>query len=483
MRIGVGGCFHESHGFAARLTPLSDFDLVRGKHFVEEYAGTRTSMAGFLDAAPRAWEVVPLLYATATASGPLERRAYEAIRGELAERVAAARLNGLFLILHGAMCVDGMTDAEADLLRTVRRALPNGAPLVVTIDLHANVSPQVAALADAIVGYKTYPHVDAYERAVDATRILVRMLQDDVRPAVSLAKPRLIMPVQAGETDRQPMKDLMALAAEVESRPHVLNVSVVPGFPYADEERVGTSILVTTDNRPDLGAQYADELAQVLWMRRDELRIRNHTPEEAVAMALATEAGPVVLADVADNVGAGSSADGTAILAELLRRGVPSALVTINDPEAVERAFEAGLGGGFSGLIGGKTDDFHGEPVFVEGEVIRLLADGRIRYHGPYMPGQPHDMGRTAVVRTGGVDIVLTSNRTPPFDRAYLTALHLDPVTYRIIVAKSAVAWQAAFGSLARQAIAVDAPGITTARIETLRYRNVRRPVFPLDDI
>lgn len=483
MRIGVGGCFHESHVFASMLTPLSDFDLVRGKQFVEQYTGTRTSMAGFLDTASPEWDVVPLLYATATPSGAVERSAYEAIRDELAERVQEAQLDGVFLILHGAMCVDGMVDAEADLLQAVRRRLPHGAPVVVTIDLHANVSERVVEMADTIVSYKTYPHVDAYDRAADATRILAGTLQGTMRPTMALAKPPLIMPVQAGETDRHPMKSLMELAADVENRPGVLNVSVVPGFPYADEERVGTSIIVTTDDRPDLAAVYADELQRFLWERREQLRIRNYTPEEAVNMALEAEAGPVVLADVADNVGAGSAADGTAILAELLKQRAQSALVTINDPEAVEQAFSAGVGGDFAGMVGGKTDRFHGAPVPVDGQVARLRADGRIRFHGPYMPGQPHDMGRAAVVRCDGVDIVLTTKRTPPFDGAYLTALELDPATYHVIVAKSAVAWQAAFGSFTKQAIMVDAPGITTVDLDILPYKNLRRPVFPLDDV
>src|SRR5690606_13290385 len=369
------------------------------------------------------WDVRPLLYATATPSGAVERRAYEAIRDELVQRIAGAQLDGLLLILHGAMFVEGMEDAEADLLAAVRQVLPPGKPLAVTIDLHANVSQAVVDQADVIVAYKTYPHVDAYDRAVEATRLLDRMLRGEVRPATALRKPPLIMPVQAGETQRQPMKAVMELAAAIEARPHVLTASVVQGFAYADEERVGTAVLVTTDGRPDLAGAYADELAQFLWERREQLRIRNYTPEEAVRLAAAAPAGPVVLADVADNVGGGSAADGTAILVELLRQRAPSALVTINDPEAVAGAFAAGMGGVFRGEVGGKTDRFHGAPVPVEGRVVRLLADGRIRYMGPYMPGQPHDMGRSAVVRSGGVDIVLTSNRTPPFDAAYLHAL------------------------------------------------------------
>lgn len=366
---------------------------------------------------------------------------------------------------------------------TVRAVLPAGAPLVVTIDLHANVSDNVVRLADAVVAYKTYPHVDAYDRALEATRLLAQMLRGEVRPVRALRKPPLIMPVQAGETERQPVKDLMALAMEMEQRPHVLNVSVVPGFPYADEPRVGTSLLVTTDNRPDLAEAYADELVEFLWRRRDELRIRNHAPADAVAMAIAAAEWPVVLADVADNVGGGSAADGTAILAELLRQQAPSALVTINDPEAVQHAHAAGVGGSFSALVGGKTDDLHGPPVEVRGEVVGLKTDGRVRFLGPYMPGQPHDMGPAAVVRSGGVDIVLTTKRTPPFDAAYLHALNIDPATYRIIVAKSAVAWQAAFGAFTKQAIMVDAPGITTVHLDKLPYSHLRRPVFPLDEV
>lgn len=483
MRIGVGGLYHESHAFAAELTSLSDFELVRGEQFFHQYAGTRTSMAGFLGAAPTDWDVHPLLYATATPSGALTREAYRSIRDELVRKIKVARLDGLFLILHGAMCVDDMVDAESDLLGAVRGCLPPGAPIVVTIDLHANVSERFVELVDAVVSYKTYPHVDPYERAVDATGILDRIMRGQVRPVTAVRKLPLVVPVQAGETGREPIKSAIDLAVEMEARAHVLSASVVCGFPYGDEPRVGPAFIVTTDDRSDLASALADELAQYVWERREQLRVRNYAPEQAVKMASAAPRRPVVLVDVSDNVGGGSAADGTAILEQLFERKTNSALVTINDPEAVQWAKKAGLGGDFDGVVGGKTDDLHGPPVRVRGQVTRLLDDGRIRFQGPYMTGLPHDMGPAAVVHSQGIDIVLTSERTPPFDAAYLTALDVDPKQYGIIVAKSAIAWQAAFGPIAAEAIMVDGPGITTVQLDTLPYKRLPRPIFPLDEL
>lgn len=481
MRIGVAGFYHESHAFGTPMTGLEQIDLVRGERYFTTYTGTRTSMGGVIDAAPDDWEMVPLVYATATPSGTITSAAYQQIRDELIQGVAAAHLDGIILILHGAMSVEGIEDAEGDLLEQVRSVLRRPKPLVVTVDLHANLSERMVALADLINGYKTYPHTDPYDRAVEATKLLARMLKGEVSPVAHLEKPPLLPPVQAQGTDRAPMRELITMAQEMERDPRVLNVTVTAGFPYGDEPRVGMGLLVTTDGNPELAARLAAQLRRYAWEHREAFCVENPSAQEAVAEAMASPEWPVVLVEVADNVGGGSAGDGTELLRELLAAEAEGALITINDPQAVQEAFRAGLGGRVSTMVGGKTDRLHGDPVPVVGQVIRLRADGLFRFVGSYMTGQPHDMGPAAVIRSGGVDIVLTSKRVMPFDVAYLQVLEIDPAAYRIIVAKSAIAWKAAFGDICQRSIEVDTPGITTVHLDRLPYQRLRRPLFPLD--
>jgi len=353
-------------------------------------------------------------------------------------------------------------------------------PLVVTLDFHANIGAVLARAADLIIGYDTYPHVDVAARGEEAAALLRRLI-DGVRPATAYASvPILAVPGRQG-TDDYPMRDLLARVHAIEADPRVLTVTLAGGFCYSDVPEAGIGIVVSTDADPALAAAYATELQALAWAERDAFVQTDIPPAEAVAQALVAPPGrPTILVDAPDNVGGGTPGDGTVLLAELLRQGATEAVVVIADPEAVALAFAAGVGGIFSGLVGGKTDRFHGDPISVRG-AVRLLADGRFTYRGSYMPGQERSMGRTAVLDVAGCHLVLTEHKTMPFDAQHLRSVGISPEWCRVIVVKSATGWRAAFGELAGLVLSVATPGICTADLATLPYARVRRPIFPLD--
>jgi microcystin degradation protein MlrC len=256
-------------------------------------------------------------------------------------------------------------------------------------------------------------------------------------------------------------------------------VSVAGGFAYADVPEAGVGLLVTTDGDPAAARRLADELAGLAWSLRHEMTVRNTPPAAAVAEAIAFPTGPVMLVDVGDNIGGGTPGDGTVILAELLAQGAREATVVIADPEAAEAAFAAGVGAEVTLLVGGKTDRLHGDPTPVTGRV-RLLSDGRWVHEGPENAGLPVDMGATAVVRCGGVNLVLTSRKTMPGDQQQLKSVGIDPSRQHIIVVKAAVRWRGGFGPIAAHAIYADTPGLGSADLRRFPYRHIRRPIFPL---
>lgn len=484
MRVAVGGMFHETHTFAPGRTGLADFrEQAAGVEIPALYGDTRTSVGGVLQEGARlGLELVPTYYAAATPAGLVTREAFETICARIQEGIAAAEpLDGVLLCLHGAMVAEGYDDAEGELLRRVRAQI-GGRPLVATLDLHGNISRLKADAADVLVAFDTYPHVDAYERAVDAARILHGMLAGRLRPTSALAAPPL-MPVPQGlATAEQPMRDIMAAAHRIEAAPGVLNVSVFGGFAYSDVAFAGFAVQVTTDSDPELAQRYAGELAELAWTRRAEFEVQNVPVAAAVARAAQAPAGPVILVDVADNVGAGTPGDGTEILAELQRQGVAGALVTLCDPEAVAAAVQAGVGATVELRVGGKATAMHGAPLPVAGRV-RLLSDGEYRHVGAYMTGKRSSMGRTAVLDCGPVELVLTERRVMPFDIGYLQVLGVRAEAKRVITVKSAIAWQTAFGRMAQQVIPVDTAGLTTVHLDRFAFKKVRRPLFPLDRI
>ncbi|MDI4645819.1 M81 family metallopeptidase [Cohnella hashimotonis] len=482
VRIAVAGLLHETNTFAPGMTNVDAFkgEWVEGRRaFYERYAGTRTSMGGVIDAAAKhGVELEPGLYAAATPSGLVCSRAAEALIESVVASIDPAAA-GLVLIMHGAMASEQYDDVEGECLRRIRARHGSGLPIALTIDLHANVSPEMTNLADVIIGYDTYPHIDMHERAEEAFELLLRRILGEIEPVRAYAHAGMLIVPQAMMTEEGAMKSLMDRAFELEDDPRVLNVTVAGGFPYADVPDAGMSFVVTTDGDRALADTLAAELVRMAWDMRTQFSIAQSPPSEAVAAALAEPEGPIVLAEGSDNVGGGAPADATHVLACLIGITKP-ALIVIRDEEAVARAFGIGVGGYFACEVGGKSDRLHGDPVAVNGKV-RLLFDGEYRHAGPYMTGQRADMGKTAVVASGLLTLVLTEKRTAPWDLGHVRSAGIWPGDYHMLVVKSAIAWQAAFGPFARRVIYVDSPGCCSANLSHFNYRKLRRPVYPLD--
>jgi microcystin degradation protein MlrC len=482
LRIAVAGILHETNSFAPGMTDTAAFrgEWIAGYDaFIARYAGTRTSMGGVIEAAAaHQAELAPGLYVYATPSGMVRASTADELIDAVVRSVDAVA-DGLVLIMHGAMVSEQYPDLEGECLRRLRARLGRDYPIAMTLDLHANISPAMVELADLIVGYDTYPHVDMFERAVEAFGLLVRYIRGEIRPYRAYGHTGMLVVPQGMLTAEGSMKQLMETAFAMEADRRVLNVTVAGGFPYSDVPDAGMSFVVTTDNDPAWAQHCVRELVRFAVERKETFDVAYAGPAQAVAEALAAPEGPVILCEGSDNVGGGAPADATHVLAHLV--GVPQkALAVICDPEAVRLAFAAGVGGDFAAAVGGKTDDRHGRPVPVQGKV-RLLFDGVYHHVGPYMTGQRADMGHTAVVECGKLTIVLTAKRTPPWDLGHIRSVGLWPDDFKIIVVKSAIAWQAAFGPFAKKVIHVDTPGCCSSNLNHFTYRHVRRPVYPLD--
>ncbi|MCM8748069.1 M81 family metallopeptidase [Thermomicrobiaceae bacterium CFH 74404] len=483
MRLVTGGIMHETHTFASVPTTLDSFTVARGDQ-LWAYAGTNHSLGGVLDACrERGIDLVPTLFAHATPSGLVEREAFESLLDELVMRIEAALpADGIVLTLHGAMVADGYPDAEAEVVRRVRAIIGPELPVAVTLDLHANIGPEMVAGSTVVVGYDTYPHVDAAERAREAVSLLVATIEGQIQPAMMLVKTPLLPVPQAMYTERPPMKTLFERAFGLERTGAALSITIAGGFPYADVATAGMSVLAITDGDPAEAERIASEIAALAWSLREEFRVRNVPPKEAVAEAIGYPEGPVVLVDVGDNIGGGSSGDGTVLLAELLAQGAREATVVIADPEAVAAAFAVGVGGMVETTVGGKTDDLHGRPVPIRGRV-RLLCDGEFVHEGPENAGVPASMGPTAVVRVEGINLVLTSRKTAPGDLQQLKSVGIDSEKQKIIVVKAAVRWRGGYASITKHSIDVDTPGLGSVDLSRFPFRCLRRPIYPLDEV
>jgi microcystin degradation protein MlrC len=486
-RVGVVALQHESNTFLAGRTGLPDFArdlLVTGEAVRGALADTHHEVGGFFAGlADEGFEAVPVFAARALPFGPI---AADAGR-ELTTRLAAAldragRLDGLLVAPHGAAVAEHEADFDGHWVSLLRERFPRPFPVVGTLDLHANVSPRMVAACDALIAYRTNPHLDQRERGVEAARLMARTLRGEVRPTPAAAFPPLAANIERQATAEPHWRPLLDLADQIRSRPDVLSVSVVYGFPYADVPEMGSSVIVVTDADPALARRYSDELGRAWWDRRADFAGELIGVGESLRRA-ASLPGPVCLLDMGDNVGGGSPGDGT-VLAHALLAAMPGpSLVVIADPESIQWAEAAGVGTTVSLRVGGKTDDRHGPPVEAD-FVVRGLYDGRFEELQPRHGGiRSFDQGRSAVVVTadGVLTVLLTGRRMAPFSLGQLTSCGLDPRRFRVVVAKGVHAPVAAYVPVCPHLVRVNTPGVTTADMTALPYRNRRRPLYPFE--
>ena len=485
MRIAVGCIGHETNTFSPVATTIDNFkngSYHHGDEIIAAFRGTRTITGGFLDVAEQLnLQPVPLLWAFATPSGMVEQAAYQTLKAEFLTLLQnAGKLDGVLLDLHGAMVTDELEDAEGDLIQAVREIVGE-TWIVTTLDLHANITAKMAQFSDVIIGFDTYPHVDCYERGFEAGQLLFGMNQGKIQPTMAYRQLPLLTAPPAQCTMKPPMIDVINALHALETESGIVTATLSMGFPFADITDAGVSVLVTTNGDMALAEARADQFAADIWEMREQFTFNLHTVEDAIEIANHTDGNPIVLADGADNPGGGGPCDGTTILQKFIDADVQEAVIAvIADPESVAQAVEAGVGSGVRLNVGGKTDTQHGAPVALTG-LVKTLSDGRFIHKGPMGRGTAGNMGRTAVVQVGGIEIILTERRIQPYDAQVLRSVGIEPTARKLIALKSAVHFRADYTPIAHQILDVDTPGVHSPNLFSYRYQRLRRPVYPLD--
>ena len=482
-KIAIGGIMHESNTFSATPTDFNAFNYSVGEDVISVWKDTHHEIGGFIECiSDQNIMGIPTLMASATPAGPVTDDALDKLTDILIQHLKTVQnLDGVLLALHGAMVVDSYPDGDGEVLHRLRKEFGDSIPIVVTLDHHANVSQQMVDLSTALIIYKTNPHIDQRQRGIQAGELLIRTLRQDVLPTQALAKPPMVLNILYQNTSAEPMSSIVQHAVQLENEHDILVANVAAGYPYADVFEMGPSFVVVTDNDPQLAQTEADRLSDMLWNVRDRLSLNLPDAENAVKKAIHSREHPVVLVEIGDNIGGGSPGDSTIILAELGRQKASGFVVVLWDPESVQTCIKTGVGNEVSLRVGGKTDDLHGHPVSIQGKV-RLIHDGHYIETEPRHGGQRHhNQGLTAVVEVNDSLVVLTSHRQTPFSLQQLLSLGIDPKRMNIIVVKAAIAYRAAYEPIAGEIIEVDTPGLTAVNPLHFSYRNVRRPLFPLD--
>ncbi len=479
---------HETNSFSIQETDEAAFMnryVLMGAKACSERGQANTELAGFLDAGRvHGWHIHHVLSAAAGPSGKVRRTAFDWLCDPIIATIKQHQFDGLLLGLHGAMDLDFCEDGEGELLRRIRGVVGERMPIAITLDPHANVSVQMCALADIIVSFKTYPHIDIRDTGRQAGEILHRTMAGEIKPRTIRVGRPMLEEVNGGRTDIGPMIQRISAARAYEDQADVFAVSVNAGFASADVAEVGPTVLVTAQGDFAAHIAFAEGIADDIWNRRHDV-LNDYLSVDAAAAIAATykpSEGPLVIADYADSPGAGGYGDSTDLLRAMLAAGVSDACFgPMVDGEVARELHLSGIGQRVVVTLGGKTDArFGGGPLTVEGELVSI-SDGRFTGDGPMIRGLHGSFGPTAVLRVGGIEILIVSIARQILDLQQFKAFGIDPQSKSVVAIKSMHHFRAAFEPIAGKVIVCDSGALCTPRYDRLPYRNVPRPIFPLD--
>ena len=479
--VAVAEIAQETDSFSPVLTTLRDFEaggLLYGRDVIAKGATKQTAVGGFVQAIADHGDgeigVVPILRARAMSGGPVEREVYERFKAELLEGLKAApRLDGIYLVLHGAMGVEGMRDPEGDLLAAIRSELGDAIPIGISHDLHANVTRARSELATFIVGYHTNPHRDFYRTGYESGRILAGTVRGKLHPVMTVRKMRLLKGGGMNIDFLAPMSRVFKVVSRVEKTKGVLSVSVFPVHIWIDDEELGWSTVAVTDGNRELADRAADQIADAAWAIREVPHPKSYTAEEAVAAAkkrcFARNTGTLVICDVADAVGAGAPGENTWILKAFLD-GAPDLVtyIPVRDAEVAGALWGKQEGETVTVSVGGKLETRYNRPLDFTGEIVSL---------------QESAVGKTVVLRHKGLHLIVSELPAAANKPDFFTDLGLDIWAADVVVVKNLFPFRFNYIAMNRGTLNVETPGTTSVDVFGLGYQKVPRPIYPLDPV
>ena len=481
-RIAVGAFLHETNTFAPTKATYDDFAhggraMTVGADVLKIMRRINAGIAGFIEAGEaQGWELVPTISCSATPSAHVTRDAFERIVKVMIDGIAAAGpLDGVYLDLHGAMVTEHLDDGEGEILARVRNVIGKELPLVVSLDLHANVTPEMIAHADALIAYRKYPHVDMADTGRASAKHLALLLKTKQRLAKAFRQLPFLIPISWQCTNDQPTKGIYERLAALQSEA-VPTLSFAPGFPAADFVHCGPSVFAYGRTQAEADAA-ADKVVALVESHENDFDGRIYTPDEGVRLAIElakTAKKPIVIADTQDNPGAGGDSDTTGMLRALVRNHATRAAIgVICDPKSAKAAHQAGVGATVTLALGGKSG-MPGDAPYQETFIVEKLSDGKFVAPGPFYGGRNMEMGPSAALRIGDVRVVVASHKAQLADQSMYRYVGIEPTEQAILVNKSSVHFRADFEPIAEKLLICAAPGAMPADPATLPWTRLR---------
>ncbi|MEK6780359.1 MAG: M81 family metallopeptidase [Bacteroidota bacterium] len=469
IRILTAGIAHESNSFNPVLTTEKNFIVNRGNSILENQ-----DWATYLKG--EAVEIIPVIHAHANPSGTVSKITYESFKNEILDAIKkAGKMDGIYLDMHGALNVEGYEDAQVDFIKSIRKITGDEFLIAGSFDLHGNISQEFVNGLNILTAYRTAPHVDMAETKLRTVTLLLKAIREDLHPVVAHINVPVLIPGEKGITSVEPLKSLYALLPSIALEEGLMDASIFVGMPWTDVNRAGMSVQVVAKDKSSLdkAMKEAGRIATEIWNHRTELKfdVRVSDIDDAIKEAQASRESTVFITDSGDNTTAGAAGDNPLVLSRLLEHKVKDAIVAgIVDPDAVNACELAGVGSTIDLTIGGKMDTIFGTPLKIHGKVSSVFnTDSSSLY-----------FGKQAIVDVSGIQLILISNMASYTSPDEFKKAGIEPLAHKIVIVKLGYLFQG-LRDIAPKTIMALTPGFAYQVIENLPYKNVRRPIFPLD--
>jgi len=489
MKLIIGAFMQETNSFSTFKTDLQSFEnreFLDGDEIILHNNKKGTGIGAFIEVAEKEnIQLIPLVSACMTAGGLVTSEAYYKVKMLFLEKLRQVKqFDGVLLALHGAMAVEGLDDPEGDFLEAVRAQIGKDIPIVSSFDMHANFTKKMMDNLDALAGYDTFPHIDIVETSERAINIMISILKEKIKPTIAMKRLPLMAAAVNAQTTHGLMGEAMKRAKAIEKEKDVISAAIFAVQPWLDLYDVGFSIVVVTDNDLDLAQRKADEIARIIWKSRERFAVKELTVEEALTKAREIDGGPIVFSDSANSPSGGAGADSTYVLKKFLDLELEFPVtLTITDPEAVKKCIEKGVGENITVEVGGKIDKDFSQPLSVDG-YIKTISDGKYVYKRKIWQGMVENMGKTIVlVIKKNIFLVISELRAITFDPEQFVSLGISPGDMKIIVVKSPNTFRPNYEPLAKEIIMLKTPGPCSSNLIDLPFRNIRRPMYPWDQM
>ena len=483
FRVAIASFLQETNTFSPHRTKISNFNFLQTKNFLVDSQKEETEVKGFIDILnkEKSIKIIPLMGGWAVSSGKILKKDFKTIVNNFIACVKKAkRIDGLLIALHGACVAEGCDSVDSYLVEKIKNTLDPKIPIMISLDLHANITKSLQKNTNAIVGYKTCPHTDTYKTGKSVARLMIKYLKKNIDPKIIYKKIPMITQAENHLSDRGIFKKLITRTKKLEKQKDILSVSIFAMQPWIDVNEAGWAITIVSNNNNKKAKKILSDLADEIWLNRNRFLVKLPSATTALKFGMNIKGGPITLGEGADATMGGATGDGLWIMKSIIKNKLDNekCAVVVVDKKAVKKIIKKGLHKKINLKVGGTLNPKYNKPIKLSGKIVNI-SNGIFKYKGKAYNGRVVNMGKTVVLKINNINLLIAEKNMPTTDPEMYRSQGIEPLQMKFVVVKSPVGLWSEYGPISKAVISVDTPGCCRADLTKLPFKKISKKFFP----